>query len=397
MDLLDATVQLALPTLAAAALLVWFRDPHVRSRAEQLPRPFWWLLFALTRFAYPLGIFVVLDVRAASDSWYWKISSARTVAGGIPGVDHVWIYGPALAWLQGALRAIAPGGHWIVTLLPFVAGDALAITFGARLARASDARLRTAWITAWLVLSPLLWHQLVVRGQDESLFVGMLAIAACAAMQERPTLCDVLLGLGILLTKPTFLPFAAVLVATLRPQRGAMLRASVAAMCVAAPWYILLPATYPSRALAENTGVGISATDLLGRVTGIPFILLLGIFALAAGGVVLAVLLRGHRLPPARRACVALAAMQCAVMLFMPACRSPYVSQALVMVLIVVAMQSSRRAQQRALIGLILLGWIAVEVWTLHPFFTVTLKPLSLAFHSYVLFVCARELGVGRR
>lgn len=390
---LDLLFQVGLPTVASALLCVGLGSLAAPGRPRLPGSAALWSVFAVTRVAYPLLLFVVLDFEAASDSAFWKRSSAFILEGAVPARDYLWHYGPLLAWVQGGIRAITPGGHWVGVLLPFVLGDALVISCGSRLARKVDGAPDSRWVAWWLVLSPLLWHQLVLRGQDESLMVGFLAAAALAAACARPATCGALLGLGLLLTKLTFLPYAGVLLAVLWPPRRAVLRAGLAFAIVAGPVWLLMPPNSPSQPVAENFGVGISGGDLLGRFAGLPYGVIVGLFAVGTGITALVAAFRGQRMPVARRAVLALAAMQSVVMLLMPACRSPYVAQGVLFTLLVAGSRPTARARVLAVGALVILAWVAVEVWTLWRVFTIPLKPLSLGFHLFVLYACWRDLA----
>jgi hypothetical protein len=393
MTAIEILTELLLPTLASLVLILGFRSPTDTRWAHRLRRADWWTLFALTRVVYPIVLLGWLGATPVSDSKFWTQSSDAGLAGQVAGEHFNWPYAPLLAQLQLWGRSAMPGEHWAGTLLPFVAGDLLAVVTGTRLARRAAPSLDPRWVLGWLVLTPLLWHQLIVRGQDESLFVGMLTAAALAAACGRPTLSGLVLGAGALITKVTFLPFAAVVVVALAPRPRQALRAGAAALAVALPGVLLWPPELPTRVVEETAGIGLSLTDGLTRLTGLSVASSLAILALAALALILVLLRGGGRgLSSGRRAILGLAAMHCVVMLFMPGPRSPNVAQQAVAVLLVVATLPGERWRDRAVVVWILLGWVTALVWTQHRAFTISLKLLSWGFHGALLLAIAREL-----
>jgi hypothetical protein len=282
------------------------------------------------------------------------------------------------------------------TLLPFVIGDFLALLYGGRAGRELLGEKGGSWVRAWLLVTPLLWHQLVVRGQDESLFLGLLLLAMWTAHRRRPLATGFLLGVGLGVTKVTFAPYALALVLVVRERRlAATLGFLLSAGAIYGVYVASGASIFPTGNLEThevNFGAGVSIPDTVARVlpTLPPWPMLAAYaasMALAACGG--ARLTRG--MGTLRAGVVVLAIVHAASMLTMPFCVSPYVAQGVAFPLLLFALlPADRRARAIGLIGLIVLGFFATLVWTKCRLFSVPLKPLSISLHLFVLWVAVR-------
>ena len=132
---IDILITWILTAMASLLLLVCLRDEQTAARCRLRFDRAWILLFVLTRVIYALILFVLFDFSSFSDSWAWKVHSQSTLDGLMPGRDFENLYAPLFHYSLAAGRFIAPGQHWVGTLLPFVIGDLLAVLYGGRIGR----------------------------------------------------------------------------------------------------------------------------------------------------------------------------------------------------------------------------------------------------------------------
>ncbi len=393
---MDILITWVLPGLSSLLLVLCLRDEQAGDRCRVCLDRNWIPLFVLSRVVYALILFVLFDFDSFSDSWAWKVHSQSILDGLMPGRDFENLYAPLFHYLLAAGRFITPGQHWVGTLLPFVIGDFLALLYGGRIGRGLLGERGGSWVRAWLLVTPLLWHQLVIRGQDESLFLGLLLPALYLAHRKRPVAVGLVLALGLVVTKVTFAPYALGLLLVLPDRRW---RAAVAFLAPTALVYGLYAAAGGALLPAENLethqvnfGAGISIADTLGRfLPGLPQgPLLVGYAAaMAIAAVGTPFLVRGGGV--LCRGVIVLSVVHAASMLTMPYCVSPYVAQGVAFPLLLFAVLPRRdRARSIGLLLLIVLGFFVTLVWTKCRVFSVPLKPLSISFHLFVLWVAIR-------
>jgi len=204
-----------LPGAATAALLLLFRDrwPEAlaRGRALRWAVPLW----LLSRVVYVLVLYRLPGFEGGGDFRFCVEGARRVLGGEVPGRDFVNAYGPLFHHLNALGLLLAPGGHPAGTLLGFLLGDALVVLLGWRLGRRLLGEEGGAWAGTWLLLSPLLWHQTVVRAADESVVLATLLGAVLLLDSGRAVLGMAVLGLGFCATKVSFGPYAAAVGAVL--------------------------------------------------------------------------------------------------------------------------------------------------------------------------------------
>jgi hypothetical protein len=395
----DIFVTWVLPSMASLLLLVYLRTPTAGAGGPTTWLDRGWIpLFILSRVFYALLLFGLFNFDSPSDSWAWKLHSQSVLDGLMPGRDFENLYSPLFHYLLAAGRFITPGQHWLGTLLPFVIGDFLAILYGGRIGRNLLGEKGGGWVRAWLLVTPLLWHQLVVRGQDESLFLGLLLLALWLAHRERPIAVGLVLALGLTTTKVTFAPYA---LGLLLAMPGGRLRAILAFSLPTAVVYGAYVAAggsiFPTENLSAhqvNFGAGISIPDALARVfPTLPYGPMLSLYAgaMVLAAVVAPLLFRGGSV--LLRGTAVLTVVHALSMLTMPFCVSPYIAEGVALPLLLFAsLPADRRSRAVGLTWLIVLGFLATLAWTKCRVFSVPLKPLSISFHLFAVWVAIRCL-----
>jgi hypothetical protein len=142
----------------------------------------------------------------------------------------------------------------------------------------------------------------------------------------------------------------------------------------------------------KNYGAGLSLPDTVARIwPAFPIGVGLGLYATTAlaGAVAFPLLLRSRPRPV--RIASSLAAVHAVSMLTMPFCVSPYLAQGVPFVLLLLAaLPEGVRERRIGLAALTLLGGFCALWWTGSRVFSVPLKPLSLAFSAFLLWVAVR-------
>jgi len=386
-------VEWIVPTLLALPVFLWLREPEGDARAAGLVWRWRWPLLAATRLLWPIVVFVALDLHPVSDLWFRETRTAAFLSGAVPGLDYPNMHAPLLPYLEGVGRFLTPGRPAIGSLLFFVLGDLAAVFAGARLGRE-----RRKWIGAWLVLTPLLWFQLTVRGQDESLFAGFLAVALLLVRNGRPAATGALLGLGLCCTKLSFAPYAltVLLVPGVRSFRawGAFLVVTGGVSAAYAATGAPILAVESLDTLSRNYSIGISIPDAVARVVpSLPQAVSMAFYALCTGAAAIALPLLVRHGSAERRALLALVGVHAVSMLTMPYCVSPYFAQGIVVLLLFLGGAGGSRPARLARAVLPFLAWLAVMHWTRSRVFSVPIKPLMIGFHGLVLYLLYRSLG----
>jgi hypothetical protein len=381
-------------TAVLAAALLLLRTEEALATAWRRGAVPW---FLATRVLWLFLFHAVLAPSPApwSDLRPWEHMTDR-MADGLPGRDFPNLYGPAFPWLLYLARLSVPGAPPWGTLLAFVAADALLVFAARRAATAALGRAAGLRVGLFLLLDPLGWHQAVVRAQDESLFALPLVAAAALLAAGRAAGAGGLLGAGVLATKPTLAPFALAVVAG--GSRGAArLRALAVVAAVAGAGYgaALLLGMHPLRDLLSkaagtpNFGMGISLSDALAqRVPSIPRGALVALWGI---GCVAAAALAARAADPANPAAGALRGLglvQCATMLFMPFCVSPYLAQgAAGTIAVILAALGGRPSGTAALLALAALHLLACWHLASAPWAGPALKAGSVLLHGGVAWL----------
>jgi hypothetical protein len=230
--LLEWTYRGILPALATVLTLALFRAPWATRGADGVRPGLAAAVWLVTRAIYAAVLYVALGYEGVPDYRSWIAWHAEPVlAGGIPGVDFRNGYGPFLPWLQGGGMALV--GHPVGVLIPFLIGDALVLWATTRMARDLGGAAAERWTCGWLVLSPILWHQVVVNGQDEPLFAGLLLTGVLLLHRGHDVAGGAFLALGLCATKITFGLYGAAAALALLPEWRRFARCTVAGLAVA--------------------------------------------------------------------------------------------------------------------------------------------------------------------
>lgn len=399
--------ELVLPSVFALFVLtlLWRRWPAGWSPRLWGRHAGW--IFVTLRVALPVTVYLVLGVDVeewGSDCEFWMVGTGQQLAGGVPGRDFMNPYGPLLPYAQTAGRLLLPGQHWVGVLLPFVLGDALALWCAARLAGEHAGARAAAWVGSWLLLTPLTWHLLALRGQDEALVVGALLAGIWLLGRGRHAWAGVVLALGFASTKPTFAIHAGAILLTVEAAGGRALRAWGAFFGTTVAVYALYAATGADlfvpgdlQDVLNNYGIGLSLPDLARR-----YALPLPVEVAAMGYVVvvsltaLLVARRARGRPPAERAILVSVAVQAVTMIAAPMCVAPYVTQtvAFALLLLVIVDEASRlRTLAAALLAL--LGLAVPILWVYPATVMEPLVAISLLTHAVLLVLVWRRANAG--
>jgi len=154
-----------------------------------------------TRLGTYVVVFHVFGYAGGWDMLHVWVPIADTVlAGGDTSLLVDNLYGPLYPHALAAGLWIG-GGHGPATGLVFLLGDALALVLLHRIATrrlpAGDARR----IVLFVLFSPLLWHGLIVRTQDEALFLCFMLLVQDALDRKCERTAAVAAAAGALLTK----------------------------------------------------------------------------------------------------------------------------------------------------------------------------------------------------
>jgi hypothetical protein len=359
---LEIAVRGALPLLACLLTLVFLREPRRSPLAARLGGGTLAAAWLASRVAYGVLLYALLPWDGRADFQIWVARHAEPVLeGSVPGRDFRNGYGPLLPYLQAAGMGLL--GHKAGVLLVFLAGDAVVVLATARLAGDLGGAAAASWARAWLVASPLLWHQAVVNGQDEPLFAAFLVSALLLLHRGKDAAGGALLGVGLAATKITFGLYGAAVALALLPDRKRFLRCAAAGLATTGAIhgaFVAVGATLgrytTERHLQEHGHWGTSLVDTLRNVGLLhpeTHRRLLPFLAAAAGLAVVALALR-HRPGPFRpRAAAAGAAAHCVFALLVPGALVEYATQGLPFLVLLVAAGGGR--------------WIAASAWMLPP------------------------------
>ncbi len=276
-------------------------------------------------------------------------------------------------------------------LIPFLVADGIVVFGTARLLSRRVGLRAGATAGAFLLLTPLLWHQVVLRGQDEPVFHAALLLAVAAATAGRFGACGLLLGLGAILTKATFAPYALAVLLAVSGTPGAVARCvAAAAVPLAAAVGLHLGRGGTLFGLIPGSEVdpgfvGFGPLALLGsswnRWFSVAVALSMAATAAVAGGFALRT--RGLNLLP--RATVLLCAVHATFLLTSPKSLREYEVQACGF-MVALALLGPRGAQERTLFGgLAVLGAVC-GVYLDSPPVAVSGIAFLAAFHLFLLW-----------
>ncbi len=269
--------------LAVAAL-------RVRLVARLSPRGFVLLaalLWVLTRPLLHVVVFHLFRYAGGHDLldvWY---PIARTLReGGDPTALVDNLYGPLFPYVL-ALGLFVGGGSYAPAIdVPFVAADALALVLLLRIARRRLDEVLARRVLLFVLLSPLLWHGVIVRTQDEPLFVlGLLAVQDLLD-RRREGAAALACAAGTLLTKALFPLWALpLLVAADGDARARLVRVARAALATAAALGVAVALGWDAGARVHPhlTARGSSAWVLFGDGTFPRGVFLAGVAVTALG------------------------------------------------------------------------------------------------------------------
>ncbi len=393
MDTFRFVVEWVLPTLFALPALLFLREPREDGRSAGLLWRYRWPILVATRLLWPVALFAVAGVdnrhELASDLWNRRWRTDRFLEGGLPGTTYGNQHAPLLPWVEIVGRLLVPGRHFAGSLAVFILGDCLAVLCGARLA----GRLR-AWAGAWLLLTPALWHQTVVRGQDEALFTGLLAAALLTGARGRLAWTGAILGLGLAATKPTFAPYAlaVLLVPGFRTRCAWTAFLGVVGGAYGANAALGASAVPDIHRHVENWGAGMGIPDSLVRLfPGFPLAAGAALCAAATVAALVASPLLLRRGPALERAIASVVLVHAALLLTLPCGVSPYFAQGLVPVVLFLGAPDGSRAARAARVLLPVAAWLCALHWTRSPLLGAAVKPVMIAFHGLLVWLVVRR------
>lgn len=355
-----------------------------------------WSAWAVTRVVYVVLFWFVLDLCYGADMWAWDANTRGMAKGLVPGRDFFNLYGPLYPYLQAIGRWLTPTWDKVGTLWVFVIGDFIAVWAGGKIAGALLGPLAGKWVRLWLVVDPLLWHQLVVRAQDESLFVGTLLLPIWLIHRSRPWTGMVVLALGLCSTKITYAPYALGVLLALPGEGRSYRRAWVLWCAVVLGIYAAYLATgarwmsgdnYSTHSV--NWGVGVSLSDAARRL----FPSLSVEAGLALYGISCAIAIpwycwRIRRRSLLERAVLGAAMAHAISLLTMPCSVSPYLAQGSAFLLLMALwLPVEARTRTAFLLLMVVATLLVVLYWTKSRWFSLPMKPTSIALHAWAIWI----------
>jgi SAM-dependent methyltransferase len=391
-----------LPLLSSILTLLLLRRAGCAPLADRLGTPSLATAWLLSRGAYALFLYAILGWHGVPDFQIWVARHAEPVLeGGLAGRDFRNAYGPLFPYLQAGGVAVA--GHRLGVLLPFLLGDLLVVGGTARLARDLGGDGAGRWVRAWLVASPLLWHQAVVNGQDEPLFAGILVAGVLLLHLGRDALGGVVLGLGFAATKSTFGYYAAAVALALLPDvrrfaRCALAGGAAAGLVIGA--FAAAGATSyqytTDRHIQEHGHWGTSLLDTarnVGWLHATTHRRLLPFVATALFAALAVLALRGRPGPYLPRAVALAAGAHALFALLLPGALVEYVVQGLPFLLLLSLLGGgayARFAPPALAVGGVLVAWHYGAADWAWPLVNTTLRLLFLALYAATLVQALR-------
>lgn len=161
--------------------------------------------FLATRLSIHILVFPLFRYAGGDDLLRVWVPIARAVLEGRDPVPHLDnLYGPFYPLVLAAGYGLTGGRHAPGIDIPFIVADACALVL---LFRVAARRMSTALarrLTLAVLLSPLLWHNEIVRTQDESMFVLFLLLTLDLLDRGRELPGALAAALGTLCTKAVF-------------------------------------------------------------------------------------------------------------------------------------------------------------------------------------------------
>jgi hypothetical protein len=188
---------------ALGALAAWWsvRSPRVAGWDDRLFRRVAVGAWLATRLGTYAIVFHVFRYAGGHDLLSVWVPIARTVLEGgdpAPLVDN--LYGPLYPHVLAAGLWLG-GGHAPATGLGFLLGDAASLVLVHRLARRRLDAVAARRVLLLVLLSPMVWHGLAVRMQDEPLFLACLLLVQDLLDRRREGWAAAASAIGVLLTK----------------------------------------------------------------------------------------------------------------------------------------------------------------------------------------------------
>jgi hypothetical protein len=202
-ELAQAVTFYVMPLLGALLAFAALRT----DRLDRLDRRRWAILaaslFLVTRIGTHLVVFGLFRYPGGHDLLeVWKPAGEAALSGGDPWRHLDNLYGPLFPrilalglWLSGT----GPGID-----VPFIAADGAALVLLLRIARRAFPEETARRLTLAVLLSPLLWHGVTVRSQDEPMFAMFLLLALDLVLAGRHGWAALAAALGSLCTKAIF-------------------------------------------------------------------------------------------------------------------------------------------------------------------------------------------------
>ena len=188
--------------ISMAVVLLGKGDGLPRSRAATCATYF------MTRGGMLLLALWICPVTVDTDlPWFRQMNVDSVLHGNYPGREFPAGYGPFLPLLQTLGVLVTPGHSTSGVLLPFLAGDLLALYAAGVLDARQGWAGRWRSLQGWILLSPAVWQQMILRGQDEVLLLCFLMLSATMFAKGFIALSGAAFGFGILCTKVSLLPY----------------------------------------------------------------------------------------------------------------------------------------------------------------------------------------------
>ncbi len=200
----------AIASLAPVLLgVVWMALARELPPLARRPALLGWLTWTATRVGFAALVWGVFGHSGIDQNAFFLPQARHALAGELPYRDFASAYAPLFAPLLAlALRLVGEAGPFMLFLLAdLIAWRAISAAEG----ETSEA----SWA---YVATPLTWYFTVRYGQDEALAAAFLALAWWALRRGRGGVAGLVLGAGLVFTKPLFALPALVLVIAAAPR-----------------------------------------------------------------------------------------------------------------------------------------------------------------------------------
>lgn len=272
----------ALASLAPVVLgSLWMMFAREWGPLARRPAALGWGTWVATRAVFGGIVWGMLGHSGVDQDAFFLPQARAALAGGLPYRDFASAYAPLFAPLLAlTLRVAGESGPFLLFLIAdLVAWRTIAAAEG----EAGEA----SWA---YVATPLTWYFTVRYGQDEALAAAFLALAWWALRRGRGGVAGLLLGAGLVTTKPLFaLPALALLLGAAPRARAALVAWATAATAAVYAAFIAAGADVLQPLRLEGASFGVGPTlwrvpvTLLGWDAGplgwLPFAALAGLGA----------------------------------------------------------------------------------------------------------------------